>query len=134
MCLITVEASCLQLESSDMKLHEHRVTYSTIKQWVTEAYFDFCRDRGVVLGRPHVEIVGDVSYEYEGAFERPVERLMLEVVCMVLNGGWYEQPMNYHRAQIQKIAADGGLEDLLADLPKDEAETFRHDLTILKLI
>lgn len=99
-----------------------------------EAYFDFCRDRGVVLGRPHAEILGGVSYEYEGAFERPVERLMLEVVCMVLNGGWYQQPMNYHREQIQKIVADDSLENLLADVPQEEAETFRHDLKILKLI
>jgi hypothetical protein len=117
-----------------MALHEHRVTYPTIKQWVMEAYFDFCRDRGVVMGRPHAEILGGVSYEYEGCFERPVERLMLEVVCMVLNGGWYQQPMDYHREQIQKILVESSLENLLSDVPQEEADLFRHDLKILKLI
>lgn len=117
-----------------MTLHEHRVTYLTIKQWVMEAYFDFCRDRGVVLGRPHAEILGGVSYEYEGCFERPVERLMLEVVCLILNGGWYPQPMNYHREQIQKLIAESSLENLLVDVPAEEADMFLHDLEILKLI
>jgi hypothetical protein len=99
-----------------------------------EAYFDFCRDRGVVLGRPHAEILGGISYEYEGCFERPIERLMLEVICMVLNGGWYQQPMSYHRDQIQKFITESSLEDLLADVPQEEANLFRHDLEILKLV
>jgi hypothetical protein len=117
-----------------MAIHEHRVNYSTIKQWVLEAYFDFCRDRGVALERPHAEILGGISYEYEGCFERPIEILMLEVICMALNGGWYQQPMKYHKAKIQKLIAEYRLENLLADVPSDEAELFVHDLKILKLI
>ncbi|CAN7613991.1 hypothetical protein [Acidovorax sp. LjRoot194] len=43
-----------------MNLHEQRVNYSTIKQWAMDAYFYFSRDRGVILGRPHAEIIGGV--------------------------------------------------------------------------
>ena len=117
-----------------MALHEERVTYQTIKAWALEAYFDFCRDRGVVSGRPHAEMLGGVVYEYEGIFERPVEQLMLEVVHLVLNGGWYANPMSYHREQVQQLMAEHGLENLLSDVPEEEAGLFKHDLTILKLI
>ena len=115
-------------------LHEERVKYETLKSWMLEAYFDFCRDRGVVSGRAHAEILGGVVYEYETCLERPVEQLMREVIHVVLNGGWYEQPMTYHRAQIQQLIAEHGLESLLMDVPKDEADVFRHDLHILNLI
>lgn len=128
-----MEILCLQLESRNMKLHDQRVTYSTIKCWITDAYFDFCRDRAIVLGRPHLEILAGISYEFESSFERPVERLMMEVVCMVLTGGWYQLPMKHHQDQIQKLITENGLENLLAAVPKDEADLFRHDLKILKL-
>lgn len=118
----------------EMALHENRVTYETIKAWVLDAYFDFCRDRGVISGRPHIEILGGISYEYAESFERPVELLMLEVVFMILNGGWYEQPMISHRKKIQEMIADHGLNNLLTDVPEEEAELFRHDLRILNLI
>jgi hypothetical protein len=117
-----------------MAMHENRLTYETIKSWAMEAYFDFCRDRGVANGRPHAEILGGVSNEFDGCFDRLIEQLMFEVVCMVLNGGWYEQPMAYHREKIQKVLRENGLEGLLAEVPKDEADMFRHDLLILGLI
>lgn len=99
-----------------------------------DAYFDFSRDRGVILGRPHVEIVGGVFYEYEFSFDRKIERLMLHVICMVLSGGWYREPMNYHREQIKEIFANDTLQNLLADIPQEEAALFQHDLKILQLI
>ncbi len=117
-----------------MNMLEKRVPYETIKAWVLEAYFDFCRDRGVVQGRPPADIMGAVSYEYEVCFERPIERFMFEVIYIVLSGGWYELPMAYHYEQIQKLITEYGLENLLVDVPEDEAKLFRHDLRILKLI
>ncbi|NWB51292.1 hypothetical protein [Pseudomonas gingeri] len=117
-----------------MSLHEERVPYETIKAWVLEAYFDFCRDRGVVSGLPHAEMLGAVSYEYEECFERPIECLMLEVVYMILNGGWYEESMTCHRKKIQSLIAEHGLGSLLATVPVEEAKIFQHDLKALKLI
>lgn len=115
-------------------LHEVRIPYGTIKSWVLEAYYDLCRDRGVLSGRSHAEILGGVVYEYDETFERPIERLMLEVVHIVLNGGWYAYPMSYHREKAQRIMEEHGLENLLAVVPQEEAEAFKHDLKVLKLI
>jgi hypothetical protein len=86
-------------------LHEERVPYGTIKSWVLEAYYAFCRDRGVVSGRSHAEILGGLVYEYEETFERPVERLMLEVIHIVLNGGWYAHAMSSHCKQARQFIA-----------------------------
>lgn len=117
-----------------MSLHEERVNYGTIKTWVLEAYYDFCRDRGHGKGWNHDGVLGAVEYEYECAFDRPVENVMLKVVELVLSGGWHKEIEQNIRRRIAEQLAKHGLENLLADVPADEAEAFRRDLTILKLI
>lgn len=117
-----------------MAFQEERVTYQAIKVWALEAYYDFCRDRGLVKRWSHREILGSVDYEFENAFERPVEKLMLSVVQLVLSGGWYAEAERNMRRSIEGQLAEHGLENLLADVPQEEAKLFKHDLTILKLI
>jgi hypothetical protein len=117
-----------------MSLHEERVNYGTIKAWVLEAYYDFCRDRGLGAGWAHDGVMGAVEYEYECAFERPVENVMLKVIELVLSGGWHKEAEQNIRRTIADQLAEHGLENLLADVPAGEAEAFRHDLRILKLI
>ena len=117
-----------------MSLNEERVTYGAIKTWVLEAYYDFCRDRGFGAGWGHDGVMGAVEYEYEGAFERPIENVMLKVIELVLSGGWHKEVEHNIRRKIADQLAEYGLEKLLADVPADEAEAFRHDLRILKLI
>jgi len=117
-----------------MPLHEKRVNYETIKAWVLEAYYDFCRDRGHGESWSQDGVLGAVEYEYECTFERPVENLMLKVIELVLSGGWHKEIEQNIRKRIAVQLAEHGLENLLADVPSDEAEAFRHDLNILKLI
>lgn len=117
-----------------MALHEERVTYQAIKVWALEAYFDFCRDRGLVKRWSHREILGSVDYEFENTFERVVENLMLCVVQLVLSGGWYAEAEENMRRFIAEQLAEHCLENFLADVPEEEAEAFKHDLKILKLI
>ncbi|MFE1572850.1 hypothetical protein [Comamonas odontotermitis] len=75
-----------------------------------------------------------IAYSFEDGFERPIEDLMWNVILLVLSGGWYPE---WPRRQYQLITAaiaKHDLESLLADVPTDEVEVFRHDLKILKLI
>lgn len=113
---------------------EERITYQTLKEWALGSYFDFCRDRGVVKGMSHLEVVGYVSLDFEYGFERQIEDLMWRVVLLVLSGGWHSYFDVKQRQLIADQVAEHGLENLLADVPKDEADLFRHDLEILKLI
>jgi hypothetical protein len=115
-------------------LHEERVTYEVLKSWALEAYYEGCRDHAVMKGWPHEQIMGYVSYTFEDGFERPVEDLMWRVILLVLSGGWHKEIEQNIRGKIADQLAEHGLENLLAEVPVEEAEAFRHDLTILKLI
>lgn len=117
-----------------MNLNENRVDYGTIKSWVLEAYYDFCRDRGHAKGWSHDAILGSVEYEYECTFERPVENLMLKVAELVLSGGWHKEVEKNIRDKIFSNIKENGLENLLAGVPEEEYELFQHDLRVLKII
>jgi hypothetical protein len=75
-----------------------------------------------------------VDYSFEDGFERPIEDLIWRVILLVLSGGWHPNWDARSRQLILDALAEHGLENLLADVPADEAEAFRHDLRILKLI
>lgn len=115
-------------------LHEDRVTYKILKEWALETYYEGCRDHAVMKGWPHEQIMGYVSYQFENAFERPVENLMWNVILLVLSGGWHKEVEGSIRERIINLLAEHGLEKLLVDVPGDEAEVFRHDLKILRFI
>jgi len=117
-----------------MALHDQRVNYETIKAWVLEAYFDFCRDRGVAMRMSHLEVLGCVDYNFEVSFERPIERLMFKVVELILTGSWHEAVEKNIRKDIDDIMAEYDLETLLAEIPRQEEDLFRRDLKVLQII
>lgn len=113
---------------------EQRLTYKNIKEWVLEDYFDFSRDTGVREHGGHDQVLGRLCLEFEDGFERPVENLMLKVILLVISCGLHIEWEVGVQKTIIALIAEHGLDALLADLPQEEAETFRHDLKILKLI
>lgn len=115
-------------------LHENRIDYLTIKNWLLDAYYDFCRDRGVVLGMSHLEVIGYVDYEYEKTFERPIEQLMFRVGELIISGGWYNDFEKNVRKIMDDLFVKYDLNGLLQDLPSEEADLFKHDLRILGLL
>lgn len=117
-----------------MRSNEGRATYENIKSGVLEAYYDFCRDRGVVKRMSHLEVLGYVDCEYEDIFESPLENLMLTVARLILTGGWYPEAEKNFRRSIEQQLSSNSLESLLVEVPKNEADLFLHDLQILKLI
>ncbi|MCO4857927.1 hypothetical protein MKD49_15670 [Herbaspirillum sp. WGmk3] len=113
---------------------EERVTYQTLKEWALNSYFDFCRDRGITMGMSHLEVIGYIDYDFEDGFQRPIEDLMWRVILLVLAGGWHSEWHHRTRQIIVDKLVEHDLESLLDNIPADEAETFLHDLKILKLI
>jgi hypothetical protein len=113
---------------------EERVTYQTLKEWALDSYFNFCRDSGLADRRGHEQVMARLDYTFEGGFERPVEDLMWRVILLVLYSGLHSDWEVQQRKLIADRIADHGLDSLLANVPAEEAEAFRHDLKILKLI
>ena len=111
-----------------MSLHDERVSYQTIKLWALETYFNGCRDNALVKGWPHEQVIGYVSYQFESTFERPIERLMWDVVLLILSAGWHARPEQNIRNEIALCMDVYGLEELLEGVPEDEVQIFRHDL------
>lgn len=115
-------------------LHEERITYTTLKSWALDCYYEGCRDHAVMKGWPHEQIMGYVDYQFENVFERPVESFMWRVILLVLSGGWHEDWCSRARQLIEDQIIKNGIDSLLAGVPADESDLFRHDLRILKLI
>lgn len=111
-----------------------RNTYFEIKANVLEAYFEGCRDLALCEARPHAEIMGYIAYQFENSFDRIIENFMLRVVQLVVSGGWHAEAAQYARKQIAAQLQNYDIDTLLAEIPKSEADIFRHDLRILKII
>ncbi|MDR2689277.1 MAG: hypothetical protein LBB76_05915 [Azoarcus sp.] len=111
-----------------------RETYMTLKKWVLEIYFDFCRTHAVLSGWHHGAVLGAVGYHFDCA-SNPVEQIMTDVVCLGLEANWYPDTGKNARSIIQsRIDTYGGWEALLSDITEEEAKLLRHDLKSLKLI
>ena len=113
---------------------DNRATYGAIKTWVLETYFNGCRDNALMKNWPHEQIIGYVSYQFENAFDSDVESLMWHVVLLILSGGWQEEMALNIRCGIEDVISRHGLDNLLQNIPIDEAEEFMHDLKIIKVI
>lgn len=114
--------------------HKDRVTYSMIKGWALDGYYDFCRDSGLIQRRSHEQIMGRVDYMFEDGFERPVENLMWQVVLLVLSGGWHSDWEVRARKHIAEQLAEYGLNNLMTGVPNEEADMFKHDLHVLGFV
>jgi len=116
---------------------EDRVTYSEIRSWFLDSYYNYCRAK-LSHKSPWVDGESEAGHAYselENAFELPVEKLMLEVLTLIFSAGRSPIPVvNYHGDVIRELLKDYGLLAALDDLPSDEAEAFRGDLKILGFV
>ncbi|AVR13402.1 TPA: hypothetical protein QDA71_000679 [Burkholderia vietnamiensis] len=78
--------------------------------------------------------MGYVSAAFEDGLDRDVENLMWNVILLVLSGGMHPHvEKGIHKAISDQISSNG-LDNILQDVPTDEADLFKHDLRILKFI
>ncbi|MBE0628023.1 MAG: hypothetical protein IH603_00225 [Burkholderia vietnamiensis] len=85
-------------------------------------------------GASHREVLGYVDLGFEGVYESQIENLMLCVVQLILTGGWYPDAERNMRDSIVRQISMEGLDNLLQGVPSEDAELFKHDLRILKII
>jgi len=111
-----------------------RVTYSSMKSWLLEAYYEFCRDQGSRLKWWHELVLRGATHEHEAQIHLPVERIMLCVVQLMLSGGRYPDADAQARQWIRQQLQRHGLTNLFAILSADEAHAFQRDLGSLQLI
>jgi hypothetical protein len=119
---------------------DERVPYKLIRWWFLGGAYRNCqhayRENQGWQKRWADEYLG--SYEqYESAFDRPIEKLMLEVLLLIMVAGrnsQYEKFEPYHRAKIAAILEKNDLSEMLKTLSGEELSEFEHDLKLLKLM
>jgi len=115
---------------------EDRVTYGEIRACFFSCYYNYCRAKISHLS-PWAEGESEVGYAYnelENSFDLPVEKLMLEVLVLILSAGRSsEKVRKYHLDAIRELLKDNKLSSVLNNLPWDEAVELRKDLTVLDL-
>ncbi|QOT79037.1 Imm2 family immunity protein [Cupriavidus basilensis] len=116
---------------------EDRVSYSVMRAWIFSRYYSYCRSK-LNNKSSWVEGESEVGYAYDeldNSFELPVERLMLEVLTLILDAGrGSEQAGAYHRKAIEDLLENNDLSEMLKDIPMDEVEEFKIDINVLGVI
>ncbi|MCF5371081.1 Imm2 family immunity protein, partial [Pseudomonas sp. PA-4-8C] len=70
--------------------------------------------------------------ELENAFELPIEKLMLEVIALILSAGRSPRKVQkYHLDAISKLLEEIELSSILEELPSDEMAELKDDLRLL---
>lgn len=115
---------------------EERVTYGEIRAWFLGSYYSYCRTK-ISQQSPWVEGESEVGYAYselEKAFDLPIEKLMLEVLALILSAGRSaDHVKQYHLNMLRGLLKEVELSSLLNDFPSDEAAELENDLRVLGL-
>ena len=122
---------------------DERVPYRLIRWWLLDCYYTYCRSKlrersmGKGGGRwlPYEHELGYAYEQFELSFELPIERLMLEILTLVLNGGRGPEALEpFHRAKIAAILDTNDLTEMLNELPDAERREFEHDIRLLSIL
>ncbi|MGK6310276.1 hypothetical protein [Variovorax sp. DT-64] len=110
-------------------------SYFKIKTDMLEVCYQYCRSK-ILASRqwsPGEHEFAFAYEEYRHAFTHPTERLMIEVVALVLaagRGGAEE----FHRSKIANLLEGDGLESLLSFVSIASREEFGSDLKLLNVL
>lgn len=108
-------------------------SYRDIRRDLLDTYLTGCASKGF-KGWTHKEICSWAYCEYDGVYEKPIERLMFETAGLALTGGWHPDLVNYRRQQVIKILVGNDISDLLSQISEEESNDLVRDLKILDLI
>lgn len=115
---------------------EDRVTYSEIRAWFLGCYYSYCK---VKLSHQSswAEGESEVGYAYgelENSFDLPIEKLMLEVIALILSAGRSPNKVKRHHLDaISKILEEIKISSILEELPSAESAELEDDLRLLGL-
>jgi hypothetical protein len=117
-----------------------RVPYRLIRWWFLGGVYRYCQHayrENYGWHRHWADEYSGAYEQYKDAFDRPIEKLMLEVLLLILVTGrnaQYEKFESYHRAKIAGILEENNLGEMLKTLSGEELSEFEHDLKLLKLM
>lgn len=116
-----------------------RVPYSLIRWWFFKAAYSCCYSSIHYNNRWHSSPLGNQreytwAYEQSEGYSRPIEKLMLEVVALIVYAGRAsKQEEGAHRQAIADILKTHELKTLLSELPEDERKEFVADMETLEI-
>jgi hypothetical protein len=112
-----------------------RLSYCELKQIALDSYFDSCRSLALKRGYNQEEVFANVRYVFQDGLDSPVENAMWTVIMLVMSGGWIAGYRESARSLfLGWVSQTGGVDALLAAVPADEAEAFRHDAEVIGLL
>ncbi|MET3432443.1 hypothetical protein ABIC71_001929 [Herbaspirillum seropedicae] len=118
-----------------------RVPYKVIQWRLLNNYYFFCRL--ALVGESGFKNIRDahlnrIVFAYqkcEEIYSRPIEKLMLEVLTLVLDAGRSKNIFEKtHRQKIRYILENNNFGEMLLYLPEEEKRTFEADLDLLKIV
>lgn len=116
---------------------EEITTYRELREYFLSRYYGYCRTKLNHKSR-WSEGESEVGYaysEFDNSFDTPVEKLMLEVLSLILDAGRAKENIQeYHRSAIRKIFDENELSDMLKKIPAEDASELKSDLRILGFI
>ena len=121
---------------------DSRETYYQIKANLLECYFDYCTHK-ILSKNEWVDGEHEIGYAYEQfvdveserhtAYRMQIEKVMLEVIAYILDGGRNKQAGEYHRMMISKLLSVRDLSKEINNLPDEERIDFVSDLKLLDI-
>ncbi|NHZ90030.1 hypothetical protein F2P45_13545 [Massilia sp. CCM 8733] len=119
---------------------DERVPYKLLRWRFLNRYYIYCHSKFNVVRQTCREWVPNehesafAQDDLDTAFELPIEKLMFEVLSMIMAGGRQSEQFNMHAEQrIREILHGRDVNDLLECLSGDELLEFRHDLALLNI-
>lgn len=116
-----------------------RLTYDVMKADVFGIYYDTCRNK-IKYHEGWTRNESELGYAYyesdsEDIFETRIECLMWHTLYLILDAGrGPPQARDHHLKIVQNYLSRNNLDDLLRDVPAEEAKEFVYDLEILGLL
>lgn len=122
-------------------MEDERTTYKAIREWAMDSAYDACHSAIIQAERRGIEYINgmdifarffDETYE---CFETDLEELMWRTLEMILDRGLGPQAVRDECTRIiNNILARNSFDDLVRDIPENEANELRRDVRLLKFI
>lgn len=116
---------------------QERDTYYMIKEIFLGNLFDLCKDFNQLKSTNdynYSTFISIIDDDFLYTYESSIEKLMFKVVCLIMTGGWDESLVKYFTNEIALILSEFSLDQLLIDIPKEEASDFIEDLKAVNLM
>lgn len=118
-----------------------RASFQEIKTSLLELYYVYCQqkfdstDSDVSIWLKDESEIGYVYGEFCDSYDLPIEKIMLEVLSLILRAGrGPEKAEQYHYKRIAEILSEHSLDDLMADIDEEERKDLLYDMKLLNLI